>query len=113
MPGEAELPNREVVAALLGRLGKPWSLVRGVEDRPGHDRRYAMDGSRIRGLGWRNRVPFEEGIGRTVDWFRANEAWWRAVRSGEWDAYYARQYGRRLAAGQVMPEIGGPGEAPG
>ena len=98
VPGEAQLPNREVVARLLERLGKPWSLVRRVEDRPGHDRRYAMDGSRLRDLGWQNRVPFDEGIARTVDWYVANEAWWRAIRSGDWDAYYDRQYGSRLAS---------------
>jgi dTDP-glucose 4,6-dehydratase len=97
VPGEAELPNREVVAELLARLGKPWSLVRTVEDRPGHDRRYAMDGARLHALGWRNAVPFSDGIARTVAWFQANEPWWRAIRSGEWDAYYARQYGTRLA----------------
>jgi dTDP-glucose 4,6-dehydratase len=105
IPGEAELPNRDVVAALLRQLGKPWSLVRHVEDRPGHDRRYAMDGSRLRGLGWRNRTSFEQGIAETVAWFRANEGWWRAIRSGEWDAYYQRQYGARLAAG-VSSEAG-------
>ena len=87
------------MAELLRRLGKPWSLVRSVADRPGHDRRYAMDGSKTRALGWHNRVSFAQGIGETVDWFRANEAWWRAIRSGEWDAYYARQYGARLAGG--------------
>jgi dTDP-glucose 4,6-dehydratase len=97
MPGELELPNAEVVRMLLERLGKPWSLVRRVEDRPGHDRRYAMDGSRLRALGWKNRVPFDEGLAATVDWFRANEAWWRAVKSGDWDTYYNRQYGARLA----------------
>lgn len=97
VPGEAELPNREVVAALLERLGKPWSLVRRVEDRPGHDRRYAMDGAKLHALGWRNRVPFHEGLGRTVDWFTENPEWWRAIKSGEWDAYYRRQYERRLA----------------
>jgi dTDP-glucose 4,6-dehydratase len=97
IPGEAELANREVVRRLLGLLDKPWRLVRSVEDRPGHDRRYAMDGSKLGALGWRNRVPFEEGLARTVDWLRSNEAWWRAVRSGDWDAYYERQYGARLA----------------
>ena len=86
MPGEAELPNRDVVAELLRRLDRPWSLVRTVEDRPGHDRRYAMDGTKLRALGWHNQVGFEEGIARTVDWFRDNEAWWRAIRSGDWDA---------------------------
>ena len=96
-PGDKELPNREVVELLLQRLGKPWSLVRQVEDRPGHDRRYAMDGSKLRALGWRNRTPFGEGMAATVDWFRDNAPWWRAVRSGDWDAYYDRQYGARLA----------------
>jgi dTDP-glucose 4,6-dehydratase len=102
VPGEAELPNREVVAELLRRVGKPWSLVRSVEDRPGHDRRYAMDGSKLRGLGWHNHVGFEEGIAETVEWFRANEAWWRAIRSGEWESYYSRQYAARLAGGQAV-----------
>jgi dTDP-glucose 4,6-dehydratase len=97
VPGEAELPNREVIAALLEHLGKPWSLVRSVEDRPGHDRRYAMDGSKLHALGWRNRTSFEDGLPATIDWFVANEAWWRAIKSGEWDAYYQRQYERRLA----------------
>ncbi len=105
VPGDTELPNREVVAALLDRLGKPWSLVRRVEDRPGHDRRYAMDGSKLRSLGWRNRTAFEVGLGITTDWFRANEAWWRAIRSGEWDTYYERQYGERLARGEAVPDL--------
>lgn len=96
-PGDKELPNREVVELLLQRLGKPWSLVRRVEDRPGHDRRYAMDGSKLRAIGWHNRTPFGEGMAATVDWFRDNAPWWRAVRSGDWDAYYDRQYGARLA----------------
>jgi len=98
LPGEIELPNREVVRRLLEHLGKPWSLVRTVEDRPGHDRRYAMDGSRLAALGWRNRVGFDEGIVETVEWFRANEAWWREVKSRDWDAWYDRQYGERLAS---------------
>ncbi|MEX2010982.1 MAG: dTDP-glucose 4,6-dehydratase [Chloroflexota bacterium] len=97
IPGELELPNSDVVRMLLERLGKPWSLVRRVEDRPGHDRRYAMDGAKLRALGWQNRVPFDAGLSATVDWFRANEAWWRAVKSGDWDTYYNRQYGARLA----------------
>jgi dTDP-glucose 4,6-dehydratase len=98
VPGSAEMTNRDVVAALLERLGKPWSLVRSVPDRPGHDRRYAMDGSKVAALGWRNRVAFPDGLAATVDWFRANEPWWRAAKSGDWDAYYERQYGARLAA---------------
>jgi dTDP-glucose 4,6-dehydratase len=98
VPGSAEMTNRDVIAALLERLGKPWSLVRTVPDRPGHDRRYALDGSKLAALGWRNRTSFADGLAATIDWYRANEAWWRAAKSGDWDAYYERQYGARLAA---------------
>jgi dTDP-glucose 4,6-dehydratase len=96
VPGGVEMANRDTVRLLLERLGKRWSLVRHVEDRPGHDRRYAMDGTKIAALGWRPRTSFEAGLAQTVDWFVANEAWWRAARSGDWDAYYERQYGSRL-----------------
>ncbi len=98
--GGAERTNRDVVALLLERLGKPWSLVREVDDRPGHDRRYAMDGAKLARLGWRPARLFEEGLASTVDWYRANEPWWRSARSGDWDSWYERQYGRRLAASQ-------------
>ncbi len=104
IPGGMELANRELVAALLARLGKPWSLVRRVEDRPGHDRRYAMDGTKLARLGWRNRVPFEDGLTATIDWFRANERWWRSIRSGDWEAYYGRQYGARLSHSRPAPD---------
>jgi dTDP-glucose 4,6-dehydratase len=102
VPGSAEMTNRDVVAALLERLGKPWSLVRTVPDRPGHDRRYSLDGSKLAEIGWRNRLSFADGLAATIDWFLANERWWRAARSGDWDAYYERQYGTRLAAGQAI-----------
>ncbi len=95
--GDAQLPNREVVRLLLEDLDKPWSLVRTVEDRPGHDRRYAMDGARLAALGWRNRTPFDAGLRATVAWYREHESWWRAVKSGDWDHWYERQYGARLA----------------
>ncbi|MEJ7748291.1 MAG: dTDP-glucose 4,6-dehydratase [Candidatus Limnocylindrales bacterium] len=94
--GGVEMTNRDTVALLLERLGKPWSLVRAVEDRPGHDRRYAMDDSKLRALDWQPQIGFAEGLARTVDWYVANQAWWRAIRSGDWDAYYERQYGSRL-----------------
>jgi dTDP-glucose 4,6-dehydratase len=96
VPGGVEMANRDTVRLLLERVGKPWSLVRHVEDRPGHDRRYAMDGSKIAALGWRPTTSFEDGLATTIDWFVANESWWRAARSGDWDAYYERQYGSRL-----------------
>ena len=99
--GGAERANRDVVAMLLEGLGKPWSLVREVDDRPGHDRRYAMDGAKLAALGWRPAVRFEDGLTSTIDWYRVNEAWWRAARSGDWDGWYERQYGRRLATGQA------------
>jgi dTDP-glucose 4,6-dehydratase len=98
LAGGAERTNRETVGRLLDRLGKPWSLVRHVEDRPGHDRRYAMDAAKATALGWRPRVAFEDGLAATIDWYVANEPWWRAARSGDWDAYYERQYGDRLSA---------------
>ena len=107
VPGSAEMANRDVIAALLERLGKPWSLVRTVPDRPGHDRRYALDGAKLAALGWANRTSFEDGLAATIDWFRANEAWWRAAKSGDWDAYYERQYGSRLAAGRAAAQPAG------
>jgi dTDP-glucose 4,6-dehydratase len=102
--GATERTNREVVTLLLAHLDKPWSLVRQVDDRPGHDRRYAMDGTKLANLGWRPTTSFEDGLASTIDWFQANEAWWRAARSGDWDGWYARQYGQRLATGQAAPE---------
>jgi dTDP-glucose 4,6-dehydratase len=95
--GGSEMANREIVELLLGHLGKPWSLVRSVEDRKGHDRRYAMDGGMLADLGWEPRVRVTDGIAQTVDWYVANESWWRRHRSGDWDSYYDRQYGERLA----------------
>ena len=103
--GGVEMTNRDTVTLLLEHLGKPWSLVRQVDDRLGHDRRYAMDGSKLHALGWRPTTPFGEGLARTIDWYVANEAWWRATRSGDWDAYYERQYGARLAHGVAAAMI--------
>jgi dTDP-glucose 4,6-dehydratase len=108
VPGAAELTNRDVAARLLALLGKPWSLVRSVADRPGHDRRYAMDGARLRSLGWTNRVGFDDGLALTVTWYRDHPAWWRAARDDDWDAYYARQYADRIATS--TPAAVPPGE---
>jgi dTDP-D-glucose 4,6-dehydratase len=74
-----------------------------VEDRPGHDRRYAMDGAKLAALGWQPRTTFEDGLAETIDWYRANEAWWRAARSGDWDGWYARQYGQRRPYARASP----------
>ncbi len=106
LAGENERPNRAVIEQLLAATGRDWSLVRSVPDRPGHDRRYAMDGSKAAALGWRALVPFEEGLPTTVAWYRDHPEWVAAARSGDWDAYYARQYGGRLAAGVTVDEAG-------
>jgi len=98
VPAENERTNRAVVTDLLALLDKPWSLVRQVEDRAGHDRRYAMDGSKLAALGWTNGMKFEDGLAATVDWYLAHEDWWRAIKSGDWNAYYERQYAARLAS---------------
>jgi dTDP-glucose 4,6-dehydratase len=95
--GDTEQTNLAVVGTLLGLLEKPETLIRHVTDRPGHDRRYAMSGQRLAALGWFNQMPFEAGLRRTIEWFSANEPWWRAVRSGDFEAYYERQYGDRRA----------------
>jgi len=97
VPGGNERTNRDLVKRVLDELGKPWSLVRTVEDRSGHDRRYAMDGSLLASLGWEPEVDLDEGLAGTVAWYRANEPWWRAARSGTWQGYYERQYASRLA----------------
>jgi len=92
----AERTNLEVVDALLGLLGKPRSLVKFVADRPGHDRRYATDPSRIEDeLGWRPRETFESGMEKTVRWYRDNAEWIARTRSGEYQHYYERMYGGR------------------
>jgi dTDP-glucose 4,6-dehydratase len=95
--GTGTRTNRQVTEQILAALDKPSSLVRSVPDRPGHDRRYAMDGAKLAGLGWRPVVPFEEGMRRTVEWYAANREWWEAARSGDWHDYYQRQYANRLA----------------
>ncbi len=97
VPGGGPVTNREVTRAILATVGKPWSLARSVPDRPGHDRRYAMDGSKIEHLGWHAKVAWDAGLPATIAWFVANRDWWARVRSGEWNDYYERQYGRRLA----------------
>jgi dTDP-glucose 4,6-dehydratase len=76
--------------------------VRFVEDRPGHDRRYAVDSGKLtRVTGWKPAIAFADGIRGTVDWFRANETWWRAIKSGEFRTYYERMYGQRRVLGEV------------
>jgi len=92
-----EVRNLYMAQLILQLLGKPQSLIRFVTDRPGHDRRYALDCSKIQSLGWRSRHTFEEALEKTVRWYVDNAWWWRKIKSGEhYRAYYARQYGSRL-----------------
>jgi len=92
-----EVRNLYMAQLILQMLGKPQSLIRFVTDRPGHDRRYALDCSKIQSLGWRSRHTFEEALEKTVRWYVDNAWWWRKIKSGEhYRAYYARQYGSRL-----------------
>ncbi|MBW2308470.1 MAG: dTDP-glucose 4,6-dehydratase [Deltaproteobacteria bacterium] len=87
--GNAEKPNLDIVRIILKLLGKPQSLIRFVQDRPGHDRRYAIDASKIqRELGWIPEWKFEKGIARTVEWYMANRAWWERIISGDYQKYY-------------------------
>jgi len=94
--GRSERHNIDIVRQVLGILGKPESLIRFVKDRPGHDRRYAIDPSKAeRELGFSPRRRFEEGLRDTVAWYRDQRGWWERVLSGEYRAYYERQYGGR------------------
>jgi len=95
--GDDERENVEVVTRILALTGGDESLVRHVEDRAGHDRRYSLDTSRLRALGWEPRKPFDEGLADTVAWYREHRDWWVTLKSGEYRAYYERQYAARLA----------------
>ncbi|MEX0620085.1 MAG: dTDP-glucose 4,6-dehydratase [Solirubrobacterales bacterium] len=94
--GPDELPNIEVVTRILELTGRDESLIRRVEDRLGHDPRYSLASERVEALGWKAQVEFEQGIERTVEWYRENPGWWESLRSGEYREYYERQYGRKL-----------------
>lgn len=96
--GNSERTNLDVVRTILQLLGKPESLICHVTDRPGHDRRYALDCSKAhQQLSWQPHVRFEEGLERTVRWYQDNRQWVESVRSGEYRMYYEQQYGKRLA----------------
>ena len=95
--GTASLTNIDLTQRLLRLLDRPESLIRHVADRPGHDRRYALDSSRLKVLGWQPRVAIDEGLAATVAWYRENEAWWRPIKSGSFRDYYRRLYAERLA----------------
>ncbi len=94
--GPDELPNMKVVERILDLTEADHSLIEHVRDRPGHDRRYSLASDKLRELGWEPEVSFDEGIERTVGWYRENEEWWEPLRSGEYREYYLRQYGQTL-----------------
>jgi dTDP-glucose 4,6-dehydratase len=102
-PGEAyncggpdECENVDVVDRIIALTGASREQIEYVTDRPGHDRRYSLASEKLRALGWSPRVRFEEGLERTVAWYRDNEWWWEPIRSGEYREYYERHYGRAL-----------------
>jgi dTDP-glucose 4,6-dehydratase len=95
--GGEELENIEVTHRILELIGAGEDLIRHVDDRAGHDRRYSLDDSKLRGLGWSAQHSFgETGLDETVAWYRDNRAWWEPIKSGEYRRYYEQQYGARL-----------------
>ena len=94
--GNRSLPNMDVVRQVLALTGKPESLIQYVTDRPGHDRRYALSSEKLmRETAWQPLMDFETGLGRTIDWYRANSPWIERVRSGAYRSYYEKNYGNR------------------
>lgn len=95
--GNNERTNIHIVKTILEQLGKPESLIKYVQDRPGHDRRYGIDPTKTMSeLGWKPKHTFETGIKETIQWYLDNKEWWTRIQSGEYQQYYARQYGSRL-----------------
>ena len=90
-----ELANLELTQTILDMMGKPSSLIQHVEDRPGHDRRYSLDSSKIQKLGWRTRHRFEDALEGTVRWYTDNRWWWEKLKAGDYESYYREQYGTR------------------
>ncbi len=94
--GPDEEPNMAVVRRIVELTGAGESQIEHVSDRPGHDRRYSLSSEKVRALGWEPRVRFEQGLAETVAWYQENAWWWEPIRSGDYRAYYERQYGRSL-----------------
>lgn len=95
--GGNERYNIDTAYLILDELKKPRSLIEHVKDREGHDRRYALDCSKLVSLGWKAKIKFEDGLKDTVQWYKNNEAWWRRIKNGEFMEYYNKQYSHRFA----------------
>ena len=99
--GNNERTNLHIVKTILHELGKPESLITYVEDRPGHDRRYGIDPTKItEELGWKPKFNFETGIQETIRWYLNNKDWWTRIQSGAYREYVSKQYGSRLGGNQ-------------
>jgi len=94
--GGEEVENGDLTRTILELTGTDESLIRHVEDRPGHDRRYSLDVSKLRGLGWQPGHTLADGLPETVAWYRDNRDWWEPIKSGDYRAYYEKQYASRL-----------------
>ena len=91
-----EADGMDVTRKILELLEKPDSLIEHVEDRPGHDMRYALDTTKLKALGWQQKHGFEDAMRLTAEWYVANESWWRPIKEGEdYQAYYRRNYANR------------------
>ncbi|HWN04064.1 MAG TPA: GDP-mannose 4,6-dehydratase, partial [Candidatus Dormibacteraeota bacterium] len=93
--GGTEVENVTLTHRILALLGKPASLITPVTDRPGHDRRYALDSAKIGALGWAPAASFDAALSATVEWYRTHEAWWKPIKSGAFRQYYQTQYAAR------------------
>lgn len=91
--GDCEKSNKEVTYKIIELMGKDESMIEFVKDRPGHDKRYAIDFSKIKNeLGWEPEISFEEGLKNMADWYKQNEEWWKKIKSGEYRKYYEKNY---------------------
>ena len=100
--GGNEMTNLDLTRLILAELERPESLVRRVPDRPGHDRRYSVDATKLRGLGWSPGGSFRDELAETIRWYVAHPEWWRPIKSGAYLDFYRRQYAERLAAGTSL-----------
>jgi dTDP-glucose 4,6-dehydratase len=96
--GGEEHENLELTKRILALTGADPALVRHVDDRPGHDRRYSLDDAKLRELGWVPERSLDEGLAETVEWYRDNRAWWEPIKSGAYREYYRQQYAERLGS---------------